>query len=142
MYEDDNARACKLSHACIMLEIIDCYSISIMSHVQKPLLATLWHHHFCQLWQSRAVLFAIFGNLVQRSPYKGKSQLPFLANCQKWQLIILPYLANCRIWQLLMLPYLADCRKWQLLMLPFMEVTVFGNYLCCHIWQIAVNGNY
>ena len=41
-----------------------------------------------------------------------------------------------------MLPYLADCRKWQLLMLPFMEVTVIGNYLCCHIWQIAVNDNY
>ena len=44
------------------------------SYVQKPLLATLWHHHFCQLWQSRAVLFAIFGNLVQRFPYRGKSQ--------------------------------------------------------------------
>ena len=39
-----------------------------------------------------------------------------------------------------MLPYLANCRNWQLRMLPFKEVTVIGNYLCCHIWQIAVTG--
>ena len=50
-----------------------------------------------------------------------------------------------RYWQLLMLPYLANCCNWQLrmlLILPFMEVAVTGNYLCCYIWQIAVNGNY
>ena len=30
MNEDDNARACKLSHACIMLEIIDCYIVHLL----------------------------------------------------------------------------------------------------------------
>ena len=99
--------------------------------------------------------FAIFGNLVQRFPYRGKVslKLPKLANLCRRTLIIaifgnmylaifgnLPAITNIavygsyRYWQLLMLPHLADCRKWQLRMLPFMEVTI--------IWQIAVNGNY
>ena len=79
--------------------------------------------------------FAIFGNLVQRFPYRGKKvslKLPKLANLCRRTLIIAMngnmYLAifgnlqgmaitniavygSYRYWQLLVLPHLADSRK-------------------------------
>ena len=51
-------------------------------YVQKP--------HFSQLWQSIAVLFAIFGNLVQRFPIgeKVSLKLPKLANLCRYTVAI------------------------------------------------------
>ena len=72
----------------------------------------------------------------------GNMSLAIFGNLPGMGINYVAVYGSYRYWQLLMLPHLADCRKWQLLILPFMEVTVIGNYLCCHIWQIAVNGNY